>query len=50
MEINISLQKQTPEVFFKKRFLKDFTKFLGKQLRGGLFYNKVADRRPATLL
>ena len=36
--------------FFKKRFLKDFTKFLGKQLCGGLLYDKVADRRPATLL
>ena len=35
-------QKQTPEVFYKKVVLKNFTKFTGKHLRQGLFFDKVA--------
>ena len=31
-----------PEVFCKKDVLRNFTKFTGKQLCQGLFYNKVA--------
>ena len=35
------VQKQPPEVFFRKDVLKNFAYFTGKQLRWGLF-NKVA--------
>ena len=38
-------QKQSPE-----GVLKNFTKFMGKQLYQSLFFNKVAELRPATLL
>ena len=31
-------------------FLKNFTKFIGKRLSQSLFFNKVADLRPANLL
>ena len=31
-----------PEVFYKKRVLRNFTKFTGKHLRQSLFFNKVA--------
>ena len=31
-----------PEVFCKKRFLRNFTKFTGKHLRQSLYFNKVA--------
>ena len=34
----------------KKSFLRNFTKFTGKHLCQSLFFNKVADLRPATLL
>ena len=34
----------------KKSVLKKFTKFTGKHLCQSLFFNKVADLRPATLL
>ena len=43
-----SMQKQTPEVFCKKVVLKNFAKFTGKHLCQSLFFNKVADLRPAT--
>ena len=43
-------QKKPLEVFFKKDVLKNFAKFTGKHLCQSLFYNKVADMRPATLL
>ena len=33
-----------------KGFLRNFTKFTGKHLCQGLFYNKVAGLKPATLL
>ena len=39
-----------PEVFCKKGVLRKFTKFTGKHLCQILFFNKVADLRPATLL
>ena len=41
------LQNLPPEVFCKKGVLRDFTKLTGKQLCRRLFFNKVADRRPA---
>ena len=39
-----------PEVFCKKDVRRNFTKFTGKYLCQSLFFNKVADLRPATLL
>ena len=39
-----------PEVFCKKDALRNFAKFTGKHLCKSLFFNKVADLRPATLL
>ena len=39
----MKLQKQPPEVFYKKVSLKNFAKFTGKHLRQTLFFNKVAD-------
>ena len=47
---NGKIQKQPPEVFYKKGVLKNFTKFTGKHLCQSLFVNKVAGPRPATLL
>ena len=41
------IQKQPPEVFYKKAVLENFTKFTEKHLCQILFLNKVA---PATLL
>ena len=35
---------------FKKVVLRNFAKFIGKQLYLGLFLNKVAGLRPPTLL
>ena len=37
-------------MFYKKRVLRNFTKFTGKYLFQRLFFNKVAGLRPATLL
>ena len=37
-------------VFLKQDVLKNFPKFTGKHLYQSLFFNKVADLRPATLL
>ena len=37
-----TLQKQPPEVFRKKGFLKNFIKFTGKHLCQSLFFNKAA--------
>ena len=45
-----ALQKQPPEVFYKKCILKNFAKFTGKHLCQSLFFNKVAGLGPATLL
>ena len=39
-----------PELFCKKGVLRNFAKFTGKHLCQGLFFNKVAGLRPATLL
>ena len=39
-----------PEVFCKRGFLKNFTKFKGKHLCQSLTFNKVANLTPATLL
>ena len=38
-------QKQPPEVFYEKRFLRNFPKFTGKYLCQSLFFNKVAGLR-----
>ena len=37
------------EVICRKSALKNFTKFTGKQLCWGLFFDKVAGRKPPTL-
>ena len=42
------LQKQPPEVFYKKSDLKNFAKFTEKQRGRSLFFNKIAGLRPAT--
>ena len=42
------VQKQPPEVLFKKAVLKNFFKFTGKNLCQSFFFNKVAG--PATLI
>ena len=42
--------KQPPELFYEKSVLRNFTKFTGKYLCQSLFFKKVADLRPATLL
>ena len=36
-------QKQPPELLVRKGDLRNFTKFTGKHLCQGLFFNKVAD-------
>ena len=36
--------------FVKKDVIRNFVKFTGKHLCQGLFFNKVADLKPATLL
>ena len=46
----VQSQKQSSEVFCKKSVLKNFTKFLGKNLCWSLFSNKVAGLRPTALL
>ena len=46
----ISRRSSRREVFSKKGVLKNFTKLTGKHLCQSLFFNKVADLRPATLL
>ena len=45
----ITLQKQPPEVFYKKSALRNFTKFTGKHLCLSLFFNKVGGLGPATI-
>ena len=44
------VQKQPPEVFFKKGFLKNFANFTGKHLCWNLFLIKLQALRPVTLL
>ena len=46
---NHLIQKQPPEMFFKKAVLFNFAKFTGKHLCQSLFLNKVAALMPATL-
>ena len=49
-QITWTQEKQPPEVFCKNRVvLRNFAKFTGKHLWQSLFFNKVADLRPATL-
>ena len=48
--VTLCFQKQPPELFYKKSVLRYFTKFTGKHLCHGLFLNKAAGLRPATLL
>ena len=43
-------QKQSSRGVLLKGVLRNLTKFTGKQLYQRLFFNKVADLRPATLL
>ena len=45
-----SLRSSRPEVFCKKGVLKNFAKITGKHLCHSLFFNEVADLRPATSL
>ena len=40
------IQKQPPEVVYKKGVLENFTKFTGKHLCQSVFFNKVACLRP----
>ena len=42
IQVNQILQKQTPEVFYKKGVVRNFTKFTRKHLCQSLFFNKVA--------
>ena len=42
-----NIQKQSPRGVLSKR--RNFAKFAGKHLCQSLFFNKVADLRPATL-
>ena len=44
------VQKQPPEVFSRKRVLRNFAKLTGKHLCKGLVFNKVEGLSPATLL
>ena len=44
----MNVQKQSPEVFYKKSVHKNFTKFTGKHLCQNLFFKK--NRKPANLL
>ena len=45
-----SLGSSRPRVFCKKGVLKNFAKITGKHLCQSLFFNEVADMRPATSL
>ena len=48
--LQLFFRSSRPEVFFKKGVLKNFGKFTGKHLCQSLFFNKVAEVRPETLL
>ena len=39
--LNLVLQKQPPEVFYKKKVLRNFAKFTGKHLCQSRYFNKV---------
>ena len=44
------VQKQPPEVFFKKNVLKNFANFTGKHLCWSLFFNKVTGLRACSFI
>ena len=44
------IQKQPPELFYKKAVAKNFAKFTGTYLYWSLFFNNVAGLRPPALL
>ena len=46
---SICYRSSRPEVFCKKSVLRNFAKFTGKRLCQSLFFNNVAELRPATL-
>ena len=51
IDVNVvNCRSSHPEVFCKKGVLRNFAKFTGKHPCQGLFFNKVAGLRPATLL
>ena len=50
MHILTIAKSSRQEVFYKKSVLKHFAKFTGKHHCQSLFFNKVSDLRPATLL
>ena len=43
------IRSSRPEAFYEKDVLRNFAKFTGKHLCHGLFFNKLAGPRPATL-
>ena len=43
------IRSSRPEAFYEKDVLRNFAKFTGKHLCQGLFFNKLAGPRPATL-
>ena len=47
---HLNMQKQPPEVFYKKGVLENSVKFTGRHMRRSLLFNKVAGLRLATLL
>ena len=47
---HVKFRSSRPKVFSKKGVLRNFTKFTGKHLCQGLFFNKVAGLRPSKLL
>ena len=48
--IDMWKEEQSPEVLCKKGVLRNFAKFTGKHLCQSLYFDKVADLSPATLL
>ena len=51
MDISTAFSRSSrPEVFCKNGIHRNFAKFTGKHTCQSLFFNKVADLRPATLL
>ena len=47
---NTNVPGQSPEVFYDKVVLQNFSKLTGKRLCQSLFFNKVAGLRPGILL
>ena len=44
------MQKQPPQVFYKKGVFKNFAKFTAKQLCRSFFFDKISGIKPPTLL